>query len=231
MSELWQNLIIPPLPGRKEKPRSSGITMLLDKGLSPAATIELLEMNSAYVDLIKLSFGTTALYPPPILAQKITVTRKYDICIYPGGTFFEIALWQDKAREYFNKLIQLGFSWVEISDGSLEISPLRRYTVIKQAQAAGLKVISEVGKKEAGNQPDPKELIQKAIADLEAGVEWVIIEARESGQGIGIYDNQGASHRRKTNAVQPGVTLGKNYLGGTFKKTTSRLNQRFWSQC
>jgi phosphosulfolactate synthase len=207
MGNLWQGILEPPLKGRLIKPRTTGITMLIDKGLSENETKELLATSSAYIDLLKLSFGTAALYPQEILSSKILLAKAYDVYVYPGGTFFEIAFWQRKSQAYFDKLLELGFEWVEISDGSLEISLTDRKKTISEAISAGLKVITEVGKKDPKNGPDEAEMAKMACADLEAGARWVIIEARESGLGIGIYDNKGGVIGEKLDKLSSGLPL------------------------
>jgi phosphosulfolactate synthase len=91
---------------------------------------------------------------------------------------------------------------VEISDGSLEIPFDERSAAIRKAKFFGLNVITEVGKKEARNQPSEDILALTARRDLEEGANWVIIEGRESGKGIGIYDNQGAIIMDKLNTLK-----------------------------
>lgn len=191
MKYVLEGLVEAPLPGRQFKPRKSGITMLIDKGLTVHETRDLLSLNGPYIDFLKLTFGTAALYPESVLVEKINSAKDFMVAVYPGGTFFEIALWQKKSDLYFQTLLSLGFDWVEISDGSLNMSSEERSMSIKKARNAGLKVITEVGKKDASNQPTGDWLAETALRDLEEGAEWVIIEARESGKGIGIYDHHG----------------------------------------
>jgi len=202
MNSNWEGLLDPPMKGRLSKPRKSGITMLFDKGLSIGETRDLLSTNAPFIDFIKLTFGTAALYPKHVLIDKIDLASDFEVAVYPGGTFFEIALWRDKRDLYFQSLVELGFQWVEISDGSLEIPFDERSAAIRKAKFFGLNVITEVGKKEARNQPSEDILALTARRDLEEGANWVIIEGRESGKGIGIYDNQGAIIMDKLNTLK-----------------------------
>jgi phosphosulfolactate synthase len=191
MSGVWERLLEAPLAGRQLKPRKTGITMLIDKGLTVHESRDLLSLNAPFFDFLKLTFGTAVLYPQSVLREKIDLAKRFEVAVYPGGTLFEIALWQGKSEQYFWSLLELGFQWVEISDGSLTISPTERAAAIQTAQRLGLKVITEVGKKDAGNQPSGELLAETARRDFEEGAEWVIIEGRESGKGIGIYDQHG----------------------------------------
>jgi phosphosulfolactate synthase len=185
------DLLDTPLKGRNSKPRSTGITMIIDKGLSLAEVRNLLELNSAFIDFIKLAFGTMLLYAPEILEAKIRLTKEYGIPLYPGGTFWELAHWQNKTAALYPRLRDLGFEWLEISDGTLAISLKERLDLIEAARKAGFKIITEVGKKDPHHQPAPDEVAQLVQTDLNSGATWVIIEARESGAGIGIYNREG----------------------------------------
>jgi phosphosulfolactate synthase len=223
----WEDILEPPLKGRLSKPRSSGITMLIDKGLSVNGTTDLLDLNGPFIDFIKLSFGTAALYRPETLKQKIALAKDFTVNIYPGGTFFEIAHWQKKTSLYLEKIAELGFEWVEISDGSIEISPVERIAWIHQAGSMGLKVITEVGKKNALQQPEENQLIETALTDLENGAWWVIIEARESGQGIGIFDGKGEIIPAKLASFSRELPLDKLIWEAPQKKQQAKLINEF----
>jgi phosphosulfolactate synthase len=197
MNDRWEGIIEAPIKGRNLKPRSTGITMLIDKGLSFWQTQDLLETNADFIDFIKLAFGTTAIYPPQILSQKIDLGKKYGVAVYPGGTFFEIAFWENQTAAYFQKLVELGFEWVEISEGSLDIDANDRISAIRTALDSGLHVITEAGKKDPFHQPEVTGMVATAESDLREGATWVIIEGRESGTGIGIFDNEGRIIKEK----------------------------------
>ncbi|MGE5604732.1 MAG: phosphosulfolactate synthase [Bacteroidota bacterium] len=227
MESLWEGILKPPLAGRNQKPRSTGITMLIDKGLSPAETGNLLEMSAAFIDFIKLTFGTAALYQSDALTRKLELAVENGVAIYPGGTFFEIAYWQNKAELYFLKLRELGFKWVEISDGTIPLTLSERCKVIEVAFRAGLKVITEAGKKNPNLQPDEQSLIETINNDLKMGVSWVIIEARESGKGIGIFDNQGGVIEEKFNRLNQSVPQEKLIWEAPLKQQQVRLINQF----
>lgn len=201
--------------------------MVIDKGLSPAETVNLLEMNAAFIDFIKLTFGTTALYQRDALMQKLELAAHNGVALYPGGTFFEIAYWQNKVEPYFFKLIELGFEWVEISDGTIPLTLPERCKMIDLAFQSGLKVITEAGKKNQDWQPDEQSLLETINNDLKMGVSWVIIEARESGLGIGIYDNQGGVIEEKLSYFKQSVPQEKLIWEAPLKKQQVRLINDF----
>ncbi len=90
-SNIWRDLIAFPLGDRLARPRVQGLTMILDKGAGLGETRDLLSTSGEYVDLIKLGFGTAALYKDDILEEKIELVKSYGVDIYPGGTFLEVA--------------------------------------------------------------------------------------------------------------------------------------------
>lgn len=195
----WDGVFQAPLRGRLPKPRPEGLTMVMDKGLGMAATLDLLELGAPYIDFIKLAFGTSAFYTPALLRKKIALIRSFGVDPYPGGTFLEVALMQGRLGRYLSQAKELGFQCVEISDGTVPLSPSHRVGAIKMAVEHGLRVIAEVGKKDPAGQTDVAQLREQVEVDLDAGAERVIVEGRESGKGVGIYDQQG---NVKTGAVQ-----------------------------
>ena len=152
---------------------------------------DLLELASDYIDFIKLTFGTSAFYPAKLLQEKIQLVKSYNVDIFPGGTFLEIAILQGKLDSFLQRAVDLGFTCVEVSDGTIDMSPATRLEAIQKAKDYGLKVISEVGKKDPQERMPEKRMQEQIARDLEAGVLGVIIEGRESGKGVVIYDKEG----------------------------------------
>lgn len=175
---------------RESKPRKNGVTMLIDTGLGPKSFEDLLNVAGAYIDFIKLGFGTTAITPPDVLERKMASAKRHNVWIYPGGTFFEMAFAKGRWEQYLEKLKYLGFPAVEISEGTISISPEMRQIIINNASKSFL-VLSEIGKKEKGSQVTLQELRHTYEQDRMAGATYVILEGRESGKDVGIYNQQG----------------------------------------
>ncbi|NLW18035.1 MAG: phosphosulfolactate synthase, partial [Firmicutes bacterium] len=139
----WQDALPAfPLSGHCGKPRQTGCTMLIDKSMGLTETRDLLELACDYIDMIKLTFGTSALYPEPLLKEKIKLIRFYGVDVYPGGTLFEIAMWQDRLEPFLEQAAQLGFTGIEISDGTIPLSHQDRRHAIKKAKSYGFKVVT-----------------------------------------------------------------------------------------
>jgi phosphosulfolactate synthase len=189
------------LDERSRKPRAAGVTMLIDKCQGPSATADLLASVGDYIDHWKLSFGTSALLDEDLLRSKIATVKAHNILVYPGGTLTEYAIVRGKCREFVRRARELGFNGIEVSDGTIHLSPAARRDAIHFALDLGLTVVSEVGKKDPREQLHPEELAELALADFESGAEWVIVEARESGKGVGIYDQEGRVHERDVDTL------------------------------
>lgn len=165
--------------------------MVIDKGIGLNETRDLLDMASAYIDMIKLGFGTPALYNQTILREKIRLVTSHGIDIFPGGTFLEVAIMQGKMQAFIQTACDFGFTAVEVSDGTIDLSDRLREQAVEMAAGLGLKVLTEVGKKEPGNALCFKDLIRLARKDLNNGAHWVIVEGRDPGKDVGLYDDQG----------------------------------------
>ncbi|HEX9372521.1 MAG TPA: phosphosulfolactate synthase [Roseiflexaceae bacterium] len=201
-SHAWGDLLADLLSSREHtRPRRRGITMILDRCQGLAATADLLEMCGDYVDQVKLSFGTSALLSEPFVRRKNELIRSYGVDVYPGGTMAELMLVRGVFPQYLARARALGFTAVEISDGTITMSRQVRADAIRRALGAGFKVISEVGKKDPTIEISAAQLAEQICADLELGVDKVIVEGRESGAGVGIYDAGGAILQEKIQAI------------------------------
>jgi phosphosulfolactate synthase len=196
----WDLDISFPLHDRVEnKPRSTGTTMVLDKGTGLRETLDILEMSADYIDFWKLSFGSSALYNPATLSKKIELVKSFHVEIYPGGTFMEIAYVQGKLKAYLQRACELGFSALEVSDGTIPLSQWERSQMIRAAWETGLTVLTEIGKKQSGEVFYPELMADQVNKDLDDGAFMVIMEARESGKDVTIFNEQGNIEREKLN--------------------------------
>lgn len=190
-SRTWKDILSFPLGRRQAKPREQGLTMIIDKGLGLGETRDLLHLCDPYIDFWKLGFGTSALYLPEILEEKIQLVKSFGIQIYPGGTFLEVAILQNKLKEYLYMAKELGFTAIEISDGTIPLQTEVREKAIALAASLDFLVLTEVGKKDRTQRRTPAQLARQIKNDLARGAYRVILEGRDSGINAGIYDEQG----------------------------------------
>ena len=178
---------------REEKPRNCGITMVLDKGLGLETAKSLMDISGDYVDYLKFGWGTSIVHDREIIKSKVEMYKSYDITPYTGGTLFELALMNGKLDEFFIEARDLGFPAIEISDGSTSISHNEKLECIRRGRDEGFEVLSEVGKKDPNLDKELTldERIEYMRDELDAGSSLVIVEAREGGKNIGIFDKSG----------------------------------------
>lgn len=181
------------LKEREEKPRQKGITMVLDKGLGLETAESLMNISGDYVDYLKFGWGTSIVHEQDIIKDKVAMYKSHNITPYTGGTLFELAYMNNKLEEFFQEAHDLGFEAIEVSDGSTTISHDKKLECIESAKKDGFEVLSEVGKKDPGLDKELSldERIDYMQNELEAGSSLIIVEAREGGKNIGIYDKAG----------------------------------------
>ncbi|WP_295601063.1 phosphosulfolactate synthase [uncultured Methanobrevibacter sp.] len=178
---------------REEKPRKNGITMVLDKGLGLETAKSLMEISGEYVDYLKFGWGTTIVHEQEIIRKKVKMYQSHDIQPYTGGTLFELAYMNNKLEEFFQEAHNLGFEAIEVSDGSITIPHDKKVECIELAKDKGFEVLSEVGKKDPALDKELTldERIEYMQEELDAGSSLIIVEAREGGKNIGIFDKSG----------------------------------------
>lgn len=181
------NFNLTQIPDRIAKPRKSGITMVMDKGLSIEEAKNFLSISHPHVDIVKLGFGTS--FVTPGLREKIEVYNSYNIPIYFGGTLFEAFLVRNLFDEYIAVCKDYGISYIEVSDGSINIPHAEKCGYIEKLTKHAT-VLSEVGSKDAEHIIPPYKWIELMRAELNAGATYVIAEAREAGN-VGIYRGSG----------------------------------------
>ena len=96
--------------------------MLIDKGMGLRQTQDLLEMAAPYIDYIKFAFGTSLLYPPAVLEAKIAAIKECGVEVYPGGTLYELACAQGEIERFAKRAHALGFTALEVSEGTVDLS-------------------------------------------------------------------------------------------------------------
>jgi len=177
---------------RIKKPRTKGLTMFLDKGLGFNQARDLMQVAS-YIDIIKLGWATPRLFSEADIKAKIELYKQNDILVGNGGTFLEIAYRQKKVDPFLNYCRDIGIGLIEVSNGVVPISLDEKAGIIRKANKLGFNVISEIGRKDPVEDRKlfPEVRVEEAKSDLAAGSNYVIIEAREAGKNIGVYDDKG----------------------------------------
>ena len=175
------------LPKRTEKPRESGLTLVLDKGFSVRQTQDFCESSSNYTDIVKLGWGTS--YVMQNLEEKLQVYKDFDIPVYFGGTLFEAYVLRDQLDAYKQLLHRFGIGHVEVSNGTIWLSEERKLNIIREL-SKDFVVLSEIGSKNPDDIIPPYKWVNMIKNELDAGAYKVIAEARESGT-VGVFRPNG----------------------------------------
>lgn len=171
-----------PVPERQAKPRSAGLTMMIDWGLPLGLQEDCLDSQGLYVDEAKIAAGIARVMPANLLKNKIAAYSKHDIPCFPGGLFTELAIAQGNYEQFLDEAKKAGFGAIEVSDNLLKLSPTEKKQNIRLAvEKFDLKVMGEVGRKEGVLSGD--DLIADVEICFEAGATLVLLEAHELFHG------------------------------------------------
>lgn len=175
------------LPERTSQPRTNGLTMVMDKGLSCRQVEDFIEVAAPHSDIVKLGWATS--FVTPKLDEKLKIYKDAGIPTYFGGTLFEAFIVRNQFDDYRRILDKYQMEYAEVSDGSITIEHDVKCEYIRKLSEQ-ITVISEVGSKDVQKIFAPYKWIKLMNAEIEAGAWKVIAEARESGN-VGIYRDSG----------------------------------------
>jgi phosphosulfolactate synthase len=176
------------LPPRSAKPRTTGLTHVLDRGLSLAQVDGMVEVAGASVDIVKLGWGTAL--ATGNLAPKLARLREHDIPVVLGGTLTELAIREGRVDGLVAWLRELELSHVEVSDGTIVLDHDAKLELIGRLAGEGFTVLSEVGSKDDTKIMAPYRWVEQIESELDAGAWKVIAESREGGNA-GIFRADG----------------------------------------
>jgi phosphosulfolactate synthase len=206
------------LPERSSKPRTIGLTHVLDKGETVESTKSILTASAEHVDVWKFGWGTA--YLDPTLEDKLSLLRAAGVHTCLGGTLLEIAWAQGKAGACLEWAKTVGFDRVEVSRGVVAMSVADKHELIRLATDM-FDVMAEVGSKNPDEVPPPEQWASEITGDLEAGAQWIITEGRESGT-VGIYRSDGS--------IREDIVVAATGAGGVDKVffEAPRKDQQAW---
>lgn len=168
------------LPERTVKPRTRGLTVLIDPGVPAHQFEDVIESAVSIIDLVKFGWGTSVVSDH--LERKIACLQRHGIDYFFGGTLFEKFYRQHKLGDYFAYCRRHACRYVEISNGTIDLTNEDKARLIADF-AGAFRVLSEVGYKdsEQSQMLSPVMWIKYILQDLDAGATKVLLEARESG--------------------------------------------------
>lgn len=175
-----------PIPHPRSKPRSSGLTFIIDWGHPIGRVRDALDLVGPFFDIVKIAVATARLYPERYLRAKLEAYAGHAIKPFIGGLFGEWVYSNHGMagmRPYYEEAGRLGFEAVEVSDNRVPLSHDERRTLIALAIDCGHEVYAEVGS--AATVHRSEDLVEQALVAFEAGCRLVIFEAAELVDGSG----------------------------------------------
>ena len=167
-------------------------TSPFDPGYDPLTLTAHLEQSAHLMAMLKLSMACWMIADEGATRRKIAAARSHGVPTVFGGGPFEIAVAQGQLPAYLDLCADLGVDRIECGEGFTTLTMEPRL-IVQMARERGLDVQYEMGKKHEG--PLTAQSLDDAIARgrawLEAGAVQLVVEARESAQGVGLFDEHG----------------------------------------
>src|SRR5215213_2192837 len=174
---------VPPIPPS---------TSPFDPGYDPATVESHLEQSAHLISTLKISMACWMIAEETATRRKIATATKHGVSTVTGGGPFEIAVAQGQLPAYLDLCADIGVSRIECGEGFTDL-PMGAKDIVRMAHERELEVQFELGKKHGGafTSEVVGELIEQGQRWLDAGATQLVIEARESARGVGLFDEKG----------------------------------------
>ena len=173
-------------------PDIAAATSPFDPGYDPSTLASHLQQSAHLMSTLKISMACWMVANESATRMKIAMARAYGVPTVTGGGPFEIAVAQGELPAYLDLCADVGVTRIECGQGFTE-SELHPRDIVRAAQSRGLDVQMELGKKHDGGFSDRTlaAWIDQGKEWLDAGAVQLVVEARESAQGVGLFDQDG----------------------------------------
>jgi phosphosulfolactate synthase len=171
-------------------------TSVFDPGYDAITLNGHLQQSSHLISILKISMACWLIAEERTTRQKIATAQAHNVATVTGGGPFEVAVAQNQLPAYLDLCADIGVTRIEAGEGFTDM-PLTARSVVAMAHERGLEVQFEIGKKHDGafSAGIVDELIAQGKRWLDAGAVEIIVEARESALGVGLFDEGGALNR------------------------------------
>jgi phosphosulfolactate synthase len=167
-------------------------TCPFDPGYDPATVESHLAQSAHLMSALKISMACWMVADEGATRQKVAAASRRGVPTVAGGGPFEIAVAQGELPAYLDLCADIGLSRIECGEGFTELT-LSPSAVAGMAGERGLEVQFELGEKHSGAfaAAEVEMLIDQGQAWLDAGAVRLVVEARESALGVGLFDAEG----------------------------------------
>jgi phosphosulfolactate synthase len=171
-------------------------TSPFDPGYDPLTLEAHLAQSGHLMSTLKISMACWLIADERATRRKIAAARRHGVPTVTGGGPFEVAAAQGELPAYLDLCADLGVTRVECGTGFTALR-FEAGDVMAMASARGLEVQYELGHKFTGSftRDTVDGLIETGQRWLDAGARELVVEARESAQGVGLFDASGSLSR------------------------------------
>jgi phosphosulfolactate synthase len=177
-------------------PELPAMTSPFDPGYDPATVEAHLEQSSHLMASLKISMACWMVADEGATRRKTAAATRRGVPATAGGGPFEVAVAQRQLPAYLELCADVGLSRIECGEGftTLDMEPSE---IVRMASESGLEVQYELGDKHSGafTAEAVESLLSQGRAWLEAGAVQLVIEARESAHGVGLFDDRSNLNR------------------------------------
>ena len=173
-------------------PKLPPLTSPFDPGYDPGTLESHLDQSAHLMSILKMSMACWMIANENVTRRKIAAARLHAVPTVTGGGPFEIAVAQGQLEKYLDLCADIGVTRIECGEG---FTDLRREAIdiVRMARDRGLEVQFELGKKHGGafQESVVEGLIEQGKRWMDAGAVQLVVEARESARGVGLFDDHG----------------------------------------
>jgi phosphosulfolactate synthase len=206
-------------------------TTPFDPGLAPATLESHLEQSAHLMLSLKISMACWMIADEGATRRKLAAARAAGVSTVAGGGPYEIAVAQGCLDRYMDVCADVGLDSIECGEGFTDpgMAPAR---IVAMAAERGLGVEFELGKKHTGQFSDGAvaELIEQGKEWLAAGAGRLVVEARESAAGVGIFAADGSFHAAHADRLAEAFGLGVLIFEAPNKASQFTLIRHFGPQ-
>jgi phosphosulfolactate synthase len=167
-------------------------TSPFDPGYDPVTVEAHLAQSAHLISILKISMACWIVADEQATRAKLAAAKKYGVPTVTGGGPFEIAVAQGQLPAYLDLCADIGVNRIECGEGFTDLT-LTPQEIARMATERGLDIQFELGKKHGGafTASVTDDLIEQGKRWLDVGAKELVVEARESAQGVGLFDDAG----------------------------------------
>jgi phosphosulfolactate synthase len=211
--------------------RLAPLTSPFDPGYDPMTLEAHLGQSAHLISVLKISMSCWMIASERATRGKLAAARAARVRTVAGGGPFEIAVAQGQLDAYLDLCADVGFDRIECARGFTDM-PLAATDVVRRAHERGLAVQFELGRKHEGafTEREAEQLIGEGREWLDAGAVQVVVEARESAAGVGVFGADGQLDARLAERLADAFGLDVAVFEAPNKPSQFALLDLFGSQ-